>query len=166
MRVPGQSYWMMDSARMVANPSHDNVISQDSNLFNLQKQPQQWSSEYYNPDDQAYWSYQTGPYDQPTQGWCDYPCQNSSGHWVDARDAENFTCSSQSNGLFYGNEESWSFSEREIVSGEQEEGLDEVKHSTPPPRHSSQRQAANLRERRRMHSINHAFEGKLCYPIT
>ncbi|KAL5961279.1 Pancrea transcription factor 1 subunit alpha, partial [Taenia solium] len=83
--------------------------------------------------------YPAAPYEH-LQPWSDY-----SGAWVQSSEECYIN---QQRGTFYGEEDECHF-------GEQDTNTRPIQI-----RHSNQRQAANMRERRRMHSINHAFEGK------
>ncbi|KAH9283449.1 Pancreas transcription factor 1 subunit alpha [Echinococcus granulosus] len=93
--------------------------------------------------------YSAAQYEQ-SQPWSDH-----GDTWVQGSEAY---CINQQRGAFHGENDDWSFGEQETVAAIQPTALTNARPMLI--RHSNQRQAANMRERRRMHSINHAFEGK------
>lgn len=118
---------------------------------------QQWPEDCYNqekilPYYSKNWygcSYAAVDYDHP-QTWKDY-----TETLVPPND-EHYLVRQKAN--FYGVEvDDWRFGVQEAANNSYS---DTCNHDRPfQTRCSNQRQAANMRERRRMHSINHAFEG-------
>lgn len=119
---------------------------------------QHWPQEYYSEGAVhqqctiTNWpgsSYPAGSYEH-LQPWSDY-----SGMWAQGGEE---CCINQQKGTFYGEDDDWHFGEQDILVAGKSNTLTNARPMQI--RHSNQRQAANMRERRRMHSINHAFEGK------
>ncbi|KAL5110808.1 Pancrea transcription factor 1 subunit alpha [Taenia crassiceps] len=118
---------------------------------------QHWSQEYYSEGavhqqcPATNWPsspYPAAPYEH-SQPWSDY-----GDTWIQGSEV---CCINQQRGASYGESDEWHFDEQDTSMTNKPDILTNTRPMQI--RHSNQRQAANMRERRRMHSINHAFEG-------